>query len=78
MNKLISIFENEFRKFGINNDDHVITYEGSLDTRFGASCRGYYLLNLLGHKNVNALNCGFSYWKAKKYPVSSVNTISAK
>jgi thiosulfate/3-mercaptopyruvate sulfurtransferase len=64
--ELKSTFENLFRKVGLNGSDHVITYEECLKTRFGASCRGYYLLKLLGHKNVNVLNGGWEAWLKEK------------
>lgn len=60
--ELKNTFENLFRKAGLNGDEHVITYEECLKTRFGASCRGYYLLKLLGHNNVNVLNGGLEAW----------------
>jgi thiosulfate/3-mercaptopyruvate sulfurtransferase len=64
-------FEMLFRKIGLTGNEHVITYEDSLKTRFGASCRGYYLLNLLGHKNVNVLDGGWQAWVKAKYPTTN-------
>lgn len=68
--ELVSTFEKLFQKAGLNGNEHVITYEDCLKTRFGASCRGYYLLKLLGHNNVNVLNGGWEAWNKEKYPVS--------
>lgn len=44
-----SYFQDVFQRAGLNKNDRVITYEDSLDTRFGSSSRGYYLLKTLGH-----------------------------
>lgn len=63
MLEFIDTFVKEFQDFGINSNDLVIVYENTLNTRFGASCRGWYIFNLLGHKNVRVLNCGFAHWK---------------
>ena len=62
-------FEEHLRNMGINGDEHIITYENSLNTRFGASCRGYYILSLLGLK-VSVLNGGFDAWVKAGYPVN--------
>ena len=34
-----------------------------MKTRFGASCRGYYLLTLFGHPKVQVINGGWEGWK---------------
>lgn len=67
---IVSTFENLFRNAGINGDEHVIVYEENPKTRFGASARAYYLLSLLGHKNVSILNGGLEAWSHKGYPVT--------
>jgi len=64
-------FETVFRKAGLNGDENVITYEDCLKTRFGASCRGYYLLSLLGHNNVNVLEGGWGAWTKGGYPTTT-------
>ena len=67
---LSSTFEKLFQKAGLTGNEHVITYEECLKTRFGASCRGYYLLKLLGHNNVNVLNGGWEAWLKENYPTT--------
>lgn len=64
-------FEYLFCEAGLNKDDHVIFYEDALNTRFGASCRGWYLLNLLGHKNVSVLHGGWKKWRKSDLPIGS-------
>jgi thiosulfate/3-mercaptopyruvate sulfurtransferase len=66
--EMLNTFEKLFQKAGINGNEHIITYEDCLKTRFGASCRGYYILKLLGHKNVNILNGGWEAWVKAGFP----------
>jgi thiosulfate/3-mercaptopyruvate sulfurtransferase len=71
---LLNTFEKLFQKAGLNGNEHIITYEDCLKTRFGASCRGYYLFKLLGHNNVNVLDGGWEAWIKEKYPVTKEAT----
>ena len=68
--ELKTIFQNAFQEAGICGDEHVITYENSLQTLYGASCRGFYLLKLLGHPNVSILGGGYDKWTQEDYPVT--------
>jgi thiosulfate/3-mercaptopyruvate sulfurtransferase len=54
---------------GIGRDKPVIVYEDNLDTRYGASCRGYFQLSLFGHANAGILDGGLDQWKADGFPV---------
>lgn len=65
-------FEKIFQDAGINGDELVIMYEDNLKTMYGASCRGLYLLKLLGHKNVAILNGGLDAWNMHGLPTSTV------
>ena len=69
--RLMSTFENLFQEAGINGDEVVITYEDNLRTMYGASCRGFYLLKLLGHPNVCVLNGGYEAWAKHGLPIST-------
>ena len=70
-NRLTTTFENLFQQAGINGDEVVITYEDDLKTLYGASCRGFFLLKLLGHPNVAVLNGGFEAWVKHGLPTSN-------
>jgi len=74
LQELQDIFVPLFRKAGIRNDQTVIVYEDSLSTRYGGSCRGYFQLSLLGHKDVGIVDGGFSQWKKDGLPVSTEAT----
>ncbi|MFM7853904.1 MAG: sulfurtransferase [Flammeovirgaceae bacterium] len=55
----------------MNGNEHIITYEDCLKTRFGVSCRAYYIFRLLGFNNVNVLDGGWESWIKEKYPVTT-------
>jgi thiosulfate/3-mercaptopyruvate sulfurtransferase len=68
--ELKSTFQEIFRREGITGNENIITYEECLRSRFGASCRAYYILTLLGHPNVKVLHGGWESWLKEGYPVS--------
>jgi rhodanese-related sulfurtransferase len=41
-----------------------------MNTGFGQSCRGYYLLTMLGYPKVKVLDGGFDAWAGKGMPVT--------
>lgn len=56
-------FRAHFSKAGLSADKLVIVYEDAYDSRYGGSCRGYWLLRYLGHEKVGILDGGFSAWE---------------
>lgn len=62
-------FEKVLRAKGINGDEQLICYEDSLRGMYGASCRGWYILNTLGHPNVKVLDGGWQKWQREGRPV---------
>ena len=70
--KLKTTFEGLFQQAGINGDELIITYEDCLKTMYGASCRGFYLLKLLGHPNVSVLDGGWEAWVKYGLPITTV------
>lgn len=67
-------FQKVFQSHGLTGNENVILYESCLKTRFGASCRGSYLLNLFGHKNVRVLHGSWELWNKKGLPTVSEPT----
>ena len=53
---------------GLKNGQKAVLYEDALTTRFGGSCRGWWILNHLGHSNAAILDKGLGGWKAMGYP----------
>jgi thiosulfate/3-mercaptopyruvate sulfurtransferase len=51
-----------------------VFYEDALDSGYGQSCRGYYLLTWLGYPKIKVLNGGFSAWKTAGMSVSIEET----
>lgn len=65
-------FIEKFGEIGLSGKETAVFYEDALNSGYGQSCRGYYLLTWLGYPNVRVLNGGFSAWKAAGLPVSTV------
>ncbi len=64
-------FKEHFSAIGLTPDKTAIIYEDSYDSRYGGSCRGYWLLRYLGHEKVGVLDGGFSAWVEEGLPVNS-------
>ncbi|MBX2858433.1 MAG: sulfurtransferase [Cellvibrionaceae bacterium] len=64
-------FEEMLSAVGLKPGQKAVLYEDGLTTRFGGSCRGWWILNYLGHTNAAILDKGFSHWKSLAFPVDS-------
>src|SRR6516165_11720462 len=53
-----------FGAAGLSGEETAVVYEQSMNTGFGQSCRGYYLLKYLGYPKVAVLHGGLSAWLA--------------
>lgn len=63
-------FTHLFSSIGITGKEKVIIYEDAMDNGYGRSCRGWFILKHLGHKNVFVLHGGFQAWLQKNLPTS--------
>jgi len=68
---LKSTFAEAFGKAGLSGKETAIIYEQSMNSGFGQSCRGYFLLGILGYPKIRVLHGGFDAWAAAKLPVST-------
>ena len=68
---LTDTFTEELRRAGVNGDEHVVTYENSLNTLYGASCRALYIMKLLGHPRVSVLGGGYEGWVQDGHPTAT-------
>ena len=68
---LKSTFAEHFGAVGLSGAETAVFYEDALNSGYGQSCRGYYLLTWLGYPKVKVLNGGFSAWKAQGMAVST-------
>jgi thiosulfate/3-mercaptopyruvate sulfurtransferase len=56
---------------GLSGRETAVFYEDAMNSGYGQSCRGYYLLSWLGYPKIKVLNGGFSAWTAAGLPVST-------
>jgi thiosulfate/3-mercaptopyruvate sulfurtransferase len=64
MKELTGKFAAAFGAAGLSGKETAVVYEQSMNTGFGQSCRGYYLLKYLGYPKVAVLHGGLSAWLA--------------
>ena len=70
LRSLKSTFAEHFGAVGLSGEETAVFYEDALNSGYGQSCRGYYLLTWLGYPKIKVLNGGFSAWKAHGLSVS--------
>ncbi|MCA0404912.1 MAG: sulfurtransferase [Proteobacteria bacterium] len=68
--ELRETFAEAFGKAGLSGEETAVLYEQSMNTGFGQSCRGYFLLSFLGYPKVKVLHGGFAAWSAAGFEVS--------
>lgn len=72
-------FAEVFGAAGLSGEEVAVIYEDSMNTGFGQSCRGYFLLQFLGYPKAAILHGGYQAWLAEEMPVSTeVPTPEAK
>jgi len=71
LKELKSTFTTALGAAGLSGAETAVFYEDALNSGYGQSCRGYYLLTWLGYPKIKVLNGGFSAWKAAGMPVST-------
>jgi thiosulfate/3-mercaptopyruvate sulfurtransferase len=71
--ELKDTFASRFGAVGLSGAETAVFYEDSLNSGYGQSCRGYYLLTWLGYPKVKVLNGGFSAWKAAGMATSTAS-----
>jgi thiosulfate/3-mercaptopyruvate sulfurtransferase len=71
MAELAGKFAEAFGKAGLSGRETAVFYEESMDTGFGQSCRGYFLLSALGYDKIKVLHGGFNAWAAADLPLST-------
>jgi thiosulfate/3-mercaptopyruvate sulfurtransferase len=56
---------------GVGGEERVVIYEDSMDTGYGQSCRGWFLLRYLGHPRTHILHGGLQAWRAAGFEVTT-------
>lgn len=64
-------FAGAFGAAGLSGAETAVIYEGSMNTGFGQSCRGYFLLDFLGYPRKAVLDGGFEAWAAAGLEVTT-------
>jgi thiosulfate/3-mercaptopyruvate sulfurtransferase len=71
LKELAGTFAGLFGAAGISGSERVVIYEAAMDTGYGQSCRGWFLLRYLGHPQVEILHGGLQAWKAEGKPLTT-------
>jgi thiosulfate/3-mercaptopyruvate sulfurtransferase len=71
MAELAQKFAADFGAAGLDGTKTAVIYEQSMNTGFGQSCRGYFLLSYLGYPDIKVLHGGLAAWEAAGMPVST-------
>ena len=71
MARLRDKFALAFGNAGLDGSQTAVFYEESMNSGFGQSCRGYFLLKFLGYPKAMVLHGGFVAWQAAGMPVST-------
>ncbi|MDV3238951.1 MAG: sulfurtransferase [Gammaproteobacteria bacterium] len=64
-------FRGQLSEIGLTPDTTAIVYEDAYDSRYGGSCRGYWLLRYLGHERTGVLDGGFGAWLDEGLPADA-------
>ena len=78
MHELNTKFADAFGAAGLSGKETAVIYEQSMNSGFGQSCRGYYLLTMLGYPKVKVLHGGIDAWAAAGLPVTQEKPTPAK
>ena len=62
LKELQTKFAEIFGNAGLSGEELAVIYEQSMNTGFGQSCRGYFLLRFLGYPRAGVLHGGYQAW----------------
>jgi thiosulfate/3-mercaptopyruvate sulfurtransferase len=71
LSELKQTFADAFGSVGLSGEETAVLYEESMNSGFGQSCRGYFLLTWLKYPKVRILHGGLAAWKAAGLPVDA-------
>src|ERR1700721_447547 len=71
IHELKTKFAAAFGKAGLSGKETAVIYEQSMNSGFGQSCRGYYLLTMLGYPKIKVLHGGYDAWVGKGLPATT-------
>ncbi len=76
MAELRGKFAAAFGAAGLSGAETAVCYEESMNSGFGQSCRGYFLLSWLGYSKAKVLHGGFQAWKAAGMTTTTEPTVA--
>jgi thiosulfate/3-mercaptopyruvate sulfurtransferase len=65
------LFADLLGKAGLSGKELAVIYEDAMNTGYGQSCRGYFLLKFLGHPSVSILHGGYKAWQDAGLPTTN-------
>lgn len=71
LDEMTARFAAEFGRAGLSGAETAVLYEDTMNSGFGQSCRGYFLLTHFGYPSIKVLHGGLGAWKAKGLPLST-------
>ena len=71
IHELKTKFADAFGAAGLSGKETAVIYEQSMNSGFGQSCRGYYLLTMLGYPKIKVVHGGYDAWVAAGLPVTT-------
>ena len=71
LQELKATFAKALGDAGLSGAETAVFYEDAMNSGYGQSCRGYYLLTWLGYPKIKVLNGGLSAWKTAGMPLST-------
>ncbi len=77
MAELRGKFAAAFGAAGLSGAETAVCYEESMNSGFGQSCRGYFLLSWLGYAKAKVLHGGFVAWKTAGLPTTTEPTVAS-
>ncbi|HQT43675.1 MAG TPA: sulfurtransferase [Halothiobacillus sp.] len=64
-------FAETFGNSGLSGKETAVIYEDAMNTGFGMSCRGYFLLSYMGYPKIKILHGGYQAWLAESLPITA-------
>lgn len=61
-------FAEAFGAAGLSGKQTAVLYEDAMNTGFGQSCRGYFILSYLGYPEIKVLHGGYQAWQGANLP----------
>ncbi len=71
VDELKATFATHFGAAGLSGAETAVFVEESMNSGFGMSCRGYFLMQFLGYPHAQVLHGGLSAWKAAGLPLTT-------